>query len=118
MKTNLKKVIGISAITILSVTVLGYAYFRTKDFLRGPVVEISAPKNGATFDYALIETSGTSKNLAFLNLDGRKIFTDKAGNWSEKLLLQPGLNIMEIRATDRFGREIRVTRQVVLNEDE
>ncbi|MFA5831193.1 MAG: hypothetical protein WC878_05180 [Candidatus Paceibacterota bacterium] len=117
MKTNLKKIIGISAVTILSVTVLGYSYFRTKDFLKGPVLEISAPKNGEIFDTALIKISGASKNLAFLNLDGRKIFTDKEGNWSEKLLLQPGLNIIEIQATDRFGREVKRTRQVVYTEE-
>lgn len=117
MKTNLKKALGISMITILSVTVLGYSYFRTKDFMEGPVLVISTPKDGETFASALISVSGTSKNLAFLNLDGRKIFTDKDGNWSEKLLLHPGLNIIETQATDRFGREIKKTRQIVLDEN-
>jgi hypothetical protein len=117
MKTNLKRALGISAVTILFVTVLGYSYFRTKDFLEGPVVNISAPKDGGTFASALISVSGTSKNLAFLNIDGRKIFTDKEGNWSEKLLLHPGLNIIETQATDRFGREVKKIRQIVYTEE-
>jgi len=110
MKTNLKKGLGISMAVLLSVTVLIYAYFRTKDFLEGPIVDISQPKNGWTFSSPLIEISGTSKNLAFLNIDGKKIFTDKEGKWNEKLLLHNGLNIIEIQATDRFTRE---TKQVI-----
>ncbi len=107
MKTNLKKTLGMATVTILFVTVLGYTYSRTKDFLEGPVLNISEPNNGVSMASALISVQGTSKNLAFLNIDGRKIFTDKEGNWSEKLLLHPGLNIIETRATDRFGRETK-----------
>lgn len=116
MKTNLKKAIGVSMAIILFVTVIIYVYFRTKDFLVGPIVDISLPKNGMTFTSPLIEIGGTSKNIAFLNIDGRKIFTDKEGKWDEKLLLLAGLNIIEIQATDRFGKEIKQIMRVVYTE--
>ncbi len=116
MKTNLKKTLGTATVTILFVTVLGYSYSRTKDFLEGPVLKISEPSNGALLASALISVKGTSKNLAFLNLDGKKIFTDKEGNWTEKLLLHPGLNIIETQATDRFGRETKQTLRIMHTE--
>ena len=113
MQTTIKKTIRVSGTVIIVCVVFGYGYFRTKDFLAGPVLEITAPKNGVVVISPLIEIKGVSKNLSFLNLDGRKIFTDKDGFWEEKLLLQPGVNIIEVRGIDRFKREnlqvLRVT---------
>ena len=116
MQTTAKKVLTVTATAMLTVIVFGYAYFRMEDFLEGPILSISAPKNGEMFGSALISVTGTSKNLSYLNMNGRKIFTDKTGNWDEKLLLQPGLNIIETRATDRFGRETKKLLNVVLKE--
>ena len=105
MHTTAKKTLATVSAIILVVVVLGYGYFRTKDFLAGPILKITAPKNGELFTSPLIDVGGNSKNLSFLNLDGRKIFTDKDGIWKEKLLLQDGVNIIEVRGVDRFGRE-------------
>jgi hypothetical protein len=104
------------AILLLTGTVLGYGYYRTRDFLRGPVVEILTPVNGQMLAAALIDVSGVSKNISFLNLNGRKIFTDESGNWHEKLLASPGYNKIEVSAKDRFGRDITKTLEVVLKE--
>ncbi|MCK9351160.1 MAG: hypothetical protein WCT49_06765 [Candidatus Paceibacterota bacterium] len=117
MQTTAKKTLAAASAVVLTSVVLGYGYFRTKDFLEGPVLSITTPKNGEMFASALIEVGGTSKNLSFLNLDGRKIFTDKDGIWGEKLLLQPGVNIIEVRATDRFARENKQVLRVVYDND-
>ena len=116
MQTTLKKVFSVFAILLLTGTVLGYGYYRTRDFLHGPVVEITAPVNGQMFASALIDVTGISKNISFLNLNGRKIFTDENGNWHEKLLASPGYNKIEVAAKDRFGRDVTKTLEVVLKE--
>jgi hypothetical protein len=116
MQTTIKKMLGIGSAIILTAVVFGYGYFRTKDFLEGPVLEITTPKNGEMFSSALISVAGLSKNLSFLSIDGRKIFTNKDGVWEEKLLLQNGVNIIEVQATDRFGRENTQVMRVVYDE--
>ena len=116
MQTSIKKILGLGSAVIVVCVVLGYGYFRTKDFLAGPVLEITTPKNGEMVTSPLIEIKGGSKNLSFLNLDGRKIFTDKDGIWEEKLLLQPGVNIIEVRGIDRFKRENLQIMRVVYND--
>jgi len=115
MQTTFKKILGAGSAVVLVGAVFGYGYFRTKDFVLGPVLEITSPKNGQMFASALISVEGKSKNLSYLNLDDRKIFTDKDGVWGEKLLLQSGVNIIEVRATDRFGRENKQILRVVYN---
>lgn len=118
MQTTPKKIFSIFAVILLAGTVLGYGYYRARDFLNGPVVEITMPKNGQLLAAALIDVGGVSKNISFLNLNGRKIFTDKDGNWREKLLTSPGYNRIEVTAKDRFGRNISKTIELVLKEPE
>lgn len=105
-----------SAGILLAATVFGYGYYRTRDFLQGPVVEITSPKNGQLLAAALIDVVGVSKNISFLNLNGRKIFTNENGEWNEKLLTSPGYNRIEVAAKDRFGRDAVKTIEVVLKE--
>lgn len=116
MQTAPKKTLSFAFALLLLTTVLGYGYYRTKDFLQGPVVEVFSPKNGETLASSLFEVRGISKNISFLNLNGRKIFTDEKGNWHEKLLASSGYNILEITAKDRFGRDITKTIEVTLKE--
>lgn len=117
MKTAPKKILSVFVALFLTATVFGYGYFRAKNFLRGPVVEITTPKNGQLLASALVSVGGISKNISFLNLNGRKIFTDENGNWSEKVLASPGINIIEVSAKDRFGRDTKKTIKVILKRD-
>ncbi len=118
MQTNVKKIITTTLTIVLIVSVIGYAYFRMRDLLNGPVVLFAFPKNGETLTKGFIDVSGTSKNISYLHLNGRKIFTDKNGDWKEKLLLLPGYNIIEADAKDRFGREVKKTLYIMYQEQQ
>ena len=95
------------------IAIIGYAFYQTRDWLSGPNIVIDTPTNGASFDQSLIEISGQIKNIAKLYLDGRPIFADQEARFKESLLLAYGYNIVELRAEDRFGREISKTLELV-----
>ncbi len=80
-----------------------YAYYQSREYLRGPLLTIEAPADGAAFVAPLITLVGTAENIAFLTLNGRQIFTDESGRFSERLLLQEGYTIITLEAKDRFG---------------
>jgi hypothetical protein len=56
---------------------------------------------------------GEAKNVSYLSLNGRQIFTDESGTFSEKLLLPYGYTIMTLKARDRFGRSRTYTLELV-----
>jgi hypothetical protein len=85
--------------------VLGYGAFRSKDFIEGPELSLLSPLNGALVSDALIEIRGNAQNISFLTLNDDKIFTDEAGDFTERVLLSYGYNVMTLKAKDRFGRE-------------
>lgn len=91
-----------------------YGLFKAENLLLGPKIAINTPKNGQTFASPDIEISGQVKNISLLYLNGRQIFTDKNGYFKETVLLAKGYNIVELKAKDKFGREIKKLQELVL----
>jgi hypothetical protein len=91
-----------------------YGFIKAENFLLGPKIIINTPKDGQTFTNSAIEISGQASNISLLYLNGRQIFTNKSGEFKESLLLARGYNIIEIKAKDKFNREIKEIRELVL----
>lgn len=85
--------------------IAGYGAFRSKNLVLGPELALSHPSNGALVSDSLVEIRGNAKNISFLTLNDDKIFTDESGDFSERVLLSYGYNVMTLKARDRFGRE-------------
>jgi len=100
-------------IIIVILTIAGYAYYRTKDFTIGPTITIYSPTNGESVDMSLVEISGIAKNISYISINDRQIFTDEEGVFKEKLLLYPGYNIISVKAEDRFDRNIEKTLEII-----
>lgn len=98
------KIIKTFFVLLALVILFGYAGFRAKDFVIGPVLEVNNPKNGTSVEESLVEITGSAKNISFLTLNGNKIFINEEGVFREKILLSYGYNIISVEAKDRFGR--------------
>ena len=110
----LKKIV----VVIIILTIAGYAYYRTKDFIIGPTITIHSPRDGELVNLSLVEIYGTAKNISYISVNDRQVFTDEEGKFKEKLLLYPGYNIISIKAIDRFERDIEKTLELVYKEPE
>ncbi len=103
-------------IILLAVTVVGYSLFQAQKLIRGPIIDIYTPENGATYNQTLIQIEGRARNIAYLNLNDRPIFTDKNGYFSEKLLLSTGYNIIKLDARDKFKNYTEKRLEIILKE--
>lgn len=108
--------IRITIISLVVLLIIGYSFFQAQKLLTGPVIDIYTPQNGATYNQTLIEIEGRAINTAHLNMNGRKIFTDKEGYFKEKLLLSPGYNIIRLDAVDKFKKYTEKTLELILKE--
>ena len=109
-----RSVFKVGVIIILIGGFVFYGLYKSKDFLTGPKIIIESPANGQTVSNSYLEIKGAAKNVSLLYLNGRQIFTDKNGIFKENLLLARGYNIIEVSAKDKFNREIKLKREVVL----
>ena len=92
-----------------------YSIYQARSIILGPRIWIDIPQDGQTVESPLVTIEGRSRNIAWISLNDRQIFTDETGKWSEKLIVSEGLSIMTVEARDRFGHETEKSVQIILN---
>jgi hypothetical protein len=108
-----KRTLTIWTVIAAIALVAGYGAYRAKSLAEGPEITILSPQTGAGFTDPYVEVSGTAQNIAFLSLNGNKIFTDGSGAWKERVLLSKGYNTVTVSADDRFGRNVTRTIELI-----
>ena len=94
-------------VIIVSVLLLvSYGIFNARNLIMGPTIEIFSPAKNMETEENVIDIKGRAKNVTFISLNEKPIFVDEEGLFEEKLLLSPGSNIIQIKARDRFKKEI------------
>ena len=116
MNRNAKSLLRIVSFSVVGAIIVGYSIFQAWKLISGPVIEVFVPQNGATYSQTLIEIEGRAKNISYLNLNDRPIFTDKEGYFKEKLLLLPGYNIIKLDAKDKFKNYTEKRLEIILKE--
>ena len=82
-----------------------YAYCEADNIIQGPEITIEHPTNGTTINGETVIISGTAKNISYISVNGKPIFTDSGGKFIEKIILSKGYNSFFIEAKDRIGKE-------------
>lgn len=108
-----RKLLRITLITILTISVLGYGIYTSYDFVIGPTITISEPQNGDSFLNPSIRIKGVVKRIQEITLNDRPITIDDHGNFNEAVILAPGYNVFKLRAGDKFGRNREVRLELI-----
>lgn len=94
-------------------TITFYAYYQSRSVIEGPSITIRAPESGITSTTSFISILGSVKRAKEITLQGRPIFIDLTGQFSEQLLLMDGYNMIELSAKDTEGRVEKKTIELV-----
>jgi len=116
MNRNAISILKSTSLSVFFILIIVYALFQGSKIIIGPTIKIYSPENGATFSQSLIEIEGVAKNISYINLNNRPIFTDKNGYFKEKFLLSPGYNIIKLDARDKFKNHTEKVLELVLKE--
>ena len=100
-------------IVLFLVCLFGYGSYEIWNYVTGPQIIVSSPANGSAVSQSLISIDGHGKNTKEITLNDRPIVVDEAGNFSEKILLSYGYNVLELKAQDRFGKKTEQELQIV-----
>jgi len=112
-RQDFRRLAGICLIVLAGLSILTYAYFKTKNLIEGPQITVLSPQSGEAVAAAHVILTGTSRNIARLTVNGRAVSVDQSGGFSEDLVLHPGYTIVSVRGEDRFGKEREVTLQLM-----
>lgn len=103
-------------LSLLFLIIATYTLFQSQKLIKGPQIEIYSPKDGSTYRQLLVEVEGRAKNVAYLNMNDKPIFTDKTGYFKEKFLLSPGYNVIKLSGTDKFKKQTEKRLQIIFQE--
>lgn len=102
--------------TLTTVVIFGalvlYLAFQARHIITGPVITLLA-EPALSIDSPTITLHGSTENIVSLSLNGRTIYTNDAGIFTETLVLPRGYSILTLTATDRYGRVRSVERTYV-----
>lgn len=93
-----------------------YALFQARFLIAGP--QIALETQGIVSTNRLVTIDGSARNIVRMTLNGRQIYTDADGNFSEALVLENGYTIATLEAADRYGRITRSTQTFVFVEED
>lgn len=116
---KLKKGFNVRLFVIITSVLLlvSYGIFNARNLIVGPEIEIFSPIKDMETTENMLAIKGRAENVAFISLNESPIYIDKEGLFQEKLLLSPGSNIIEIKARDRFKKEIVKTIKIYYKQD-
>ena len=112
-RTTTLRLIRILIIAILACGIITYAVFRSLDYARGPSITIIEPTDGSSTASTTVTIRGHVDRVNAININGNPIFMDVAGNFTQTLIIFPGLNKLMFSARDQFGRIVEKKLDIV-----
>lgn len=113
---QIKQLIQKSLIVLFVFGVLGFVGCKIYPIVHGPVIAITTLTNGGTVQDPMIRISGTASFTQQLTVNGKNLALAPDGTFDEKLVLNPGYNLVMIQGVDRFGKNKNQNYAVVLTE--
>ena len=82
-----------------------YLYREFQSFAGVPRLIILAPANGAIIEGSEVIVQGKTDKGARVSINNQPVFVGSDGEFSDKLILQPGLNTVTVVSINRFDKE-------------
>lgn len=110
---SIKWYISVGSCLILFLAIGAFAYMKMNFLLHG--VQITANINRDPGS-SIVEIKGNAQNAVYLTLNGREIFVDRDGAFTERVALLPGLGVVTLDAQDKFGKTAEKKFELVYRE--
>ena len=111
---NMKWWVGIMSCVALFGVIMIFSYEKMSFVFNGVKIEATLKQEVGS---SLAVVSGTAPKANFISLNGREIFIDKAGNFSETISMLPGFSIITLDAKDKFGKTAEKKFEIVREKD-
>lgn len=91
-----------------------YLGWELSGFSAPPSLKIISPQENERVTTDSVVVAGESEKEAEVFINGQPVFVDEEGNFREQIILNAGVNPIEILARNKIGRERRVARNVLV----
>ena len=103
--------VGIISCVALFAFIGFFGYEKMSFIFRGVKIQAQIVQDGSS---TLATVKGVAEKATHITLNGREIFIDKDGNFSESIAMLPGFSVVTLNAKDKFGKTSQKKFEVVL----
>ena len=107
---NMKWWIGIMSCVALFLVIMVFSYEKMCFLIKGVEIKATIEQKDNS---SLAVVKGIAAKATYITLNGREIFIDKDGNFSESIAILPGFSIVTLSAKDKFGKTAEKKFEVV-----
>ena len=104
-------------IVLLILGILVYLGWELTNVISPPKLEVSYPPDKMVTTEKVLTISGQTEKEIKVLVNGKEVYVDTDGRFTEELVLKDGVNIIEISAHKKQGRESKITREILLKND-
>ncbi len=115
-RTSFIKLIKILATSIVALLIIAFVIWRSFNYVKGPRINITEPTNGAEISNSYVTITGRVERATNLLINGSATNIDEKGNFSDNVVIFPGMNQITVTAQDQFGRSTKDQLTLVGNE--
>lgn len=108
------KIVKLGLIACGIIAFLAYLALELSGFSAPPALKIITPSDNEQINTDTLVISGESDPEAAIFVNGQQVFVDQEGNFQEQIILAEGLNIIEILARNKLGRERMFAKNVLV----
>lgn len=99
---------------IFLLMVLAFFGLRLTKHISKPILSIEEPKNQSVFEIPIVQVRGQTEKESQLTVNGRELKIDQNGFFNEGVELPSGLNALEFITKNRFGKEDKEVRYILV----
>jgi hypothetical protein len=105
--------IGCISCIVLFGVISTFAYMKMIFLVTGVSLHAAIERSS---DSGVAKIKGMAAGATYVTLNGREIFIDKDGSFTESLVLLPGLSVVKLDTEDKFGHVSEKKFEVVYTE--
>ena len=117
MRTNrftiTPRTIRVFALALLWIGIGAYFGWHVYNLFRAPILVVENPPRDIITQETSLSISGYAQKESEVTVNGNHVDTRKDGSFHDDIALENGMNILEVRAVNKFGNESVVARRVV-----
>ncbi|MFH0852416.1 MAG: helix-turn-helix domain-containing protein [bacterium] len=103
-----------AALALVFVLIAGYLFYQFDFLIAPPKLAVSYPADDLIIERTTVEVIGESDPTAKLTINGQQVFIGKDGGFKQEINLSPGLNTLNIEASNRFGKSTLIIRRIIV----
>jgi len=98
---------------VSALAILLYLGYHLVILFSPPFLSLLSPSRDMTTSDGAVTITGATEKESHVFVNGSEIAVSEGGSFSAPFILQQGINAIEVRSVNKFGRETDITRRII-----